>query len=86
MPNVVLEAMAMGLPVLMTPCGGSKELIEGNGRIEPIERFTDALIEMCNDEQERARMGKQSELLAKTRFGWQEKAKEYIALFERSGQ
>ena len=86
MPNVVLEAMAMGLPILMTPCGGSKELITGNGRVEPIERFVDAMIEMCKDEQGRLHMGKQSELLARTKFGWQEKAKEYIAIFEKSGR
>ena len=84
MPNVVLEAMAMGLPILMTPCGGSKELIADNGRIEPIERFVDALIEMCGDERTRICMGRQSELLARTKFSWQEKAKEYIAVFERS--
>ncbi len=86
MPNVVLEAMAMGLPILMTPCGGSKELIAGNGRIEPIERFVDAMTEMCKDEQGRLHMGKQSELLARTKFGWQEKAKEYIKLFQESGK
>lgn len=86
MPNVVLEAMAMGLPILMTPCGGSEELIADNGRIEPIERFVDALIEMCNDEQARICMGRQSEALARAKFSWQEKAKEYIAVFERSGQ
>ena len=84
MPNVVLEAMAMGLPILMTPCGGSKELIADNGRIEPIERFVDALIEMCGDERTRICMGRQSELLVRTKFSWQEKAKEYIAVFERS--
>ena len=86
MPNVVLEAMAMGLPILMTPCGGSKELIADNGRIEPIEKFVDALIEMCNDELGRIYMGKKSGLLARTKFVWQEKAKAYIAVFERSGQ
>lgn len=86
MPNVVLEAMAMGLPILMTPCGGSKELVADNGRIVPIERFVVALIEMCNDEQGCIDMGRQSELRARMEFGWQERAKEYIAIFERSGQ
>ena len=27
MPNLVLEAMASGLPIVMTPCEGSEELI-----------------------------------------------------------
>lgn len=81
MPNVVLEAMAMGLPILITPCGGSKELIADNGRIESIERFVPALIEMCNNEQGCIDMGRQSELRARMKFGWRERAKEYIALF-----
>lgn len=84
MPNVVLEAMAMGLPILMTPCGGSKELIIGNGRIEPIERFVDAMVEMCKDEPGRICMGKQSQLWARTKFSWREKAEEYVRLFWKS--
>ena len=33
MPNVVLEAMSSGLPIVMTPCEGAKELIGDNGII-----------------------------------------------------
>ena len=84
MPNVVLEAMAMGLPILMTPCGGSKELIADNGRIEPIERFVDAMIEMCIDGQGRIHMGERSELRARTEFSWKNKAEEYITIFSKS--
>lgn len=84
MPNVVLEAMAMGLPVIMTPCGGSRELIAGNGQIVPIEGFADAVIALCNDEKQRIEMGKQSELLARTKFSWREQAEKYIKIFEKS--
>lgn len=84
MPNVVLEAMAMGLPVIMTPCGGSRELIEGNGQIVPIESFVDAMIALCNDAECRARMGKQSALLTRTKFSWQEQAGRYLKVFEKS--
>lgn len=83
MPNVVLEAMAMGLPVIMTPCGGSEELIQGNGSVVPIEQFADAIINLCRDEQARVRMGKQSERLAREKFGWQDKAEQYLEIFER---
>lgn len=31
MPNGLLETMANGLPIMMTPCEGSEELIWGNG-------------------------------------------------------
>lgn len=82
MPNVVLEAMAMGLPIIMTPCGGSKELIQDNGYIASREKFVDTVITLCNDEQSRISMGKQSEILARTKYSWQEKAKEYLKLFE----
>ena len=83
MPNVVLEAMAMGLPIVMTPCGGSKEVIQENGYVVPIEKFVDTVIDLCNDEQSRISMGKKSEMLARTRFGWKEKAEEYINLMEK---
>ena len=44
MPNVVLEAMASGLPIVITPCEGSKELVTDNGVIAPLDNFADALI------------------------------------------
>lgn len=83
MPNVVLEAMAMGVPVIMTPCGGSKELIQGNGLIVPIENFVDTVIDLCNDRANRICMGEQSRILALTKFSWREKAGEYLELFEK---
>lgn len=39
MPNVVLEAMASGLPIVMTACEGSRELIDGNGYAVPVGAF-----------------------------------------------
>lgn len=83
MPNVVLEAMAMGLPVIMTPCGGSGELIKENGKIVPIDGFVDAITALCQDRESRIKMGRQSAILTRTKFSWQEKAEEYLKLFKR---
>ena len=82
MPNVVLEAMATGLPIIMTPCGGSKELIQGNGYVVKIDVFADTIIEICCDEVKRLEMGRQSAHLAKTKFSWHEKAEDYLNIFE----
>jgi glycosyltransferase involved in cell wall biosynthesis len=54
MSNVVLEAMASGLPIVMTNCEGSDELIDGNGIILPqddgiVASLESALISLASD-------------------------------------
>lgn len=56
MPNALMEAMAMGLPVIATdcPCGGSGMLIEDgvSGRLVPVgdeERMADAMEQLLDD-------------------------------------
>ena len=84
MPNVVLEAMSMGLPVVMTPCGGSGELIDGNGRVVEIDKFADAVIEVLRNENERETMGCESRKRVERLFGWEQKASEYVEIFNVS--
>lgn len=86
MPNVVLEAMATGLPIIMTPCEGSKELIQENGKIVEIERFPEEIINICQDTQQRAKMGKLSAEIARTQFTWYNTAKAYEELFCKCGK
>ena len=80
MPNVVLEAMASGLPIVMTPCEGSKELINGNGIISKTEEFDKALVKMCISDDERKRMGQASRKLVEKHFLWEAVAQKYLAL------
>lgn len=80
MPNVVLEAMACGLPVVMTPCEGSKELIDGNGIIASIDNFTEAIVELCNDCDKRQKMGVESIERVRRLFTWQIAADKYEEL------
>ena len=56
---VLLEAMAAGVPVLATACGGAKEVVEGVGVLFPFaddERLAHGLIHLANldDEQRQA--------------------------------
>lgn len=80
MPNVVLEAMASGLPIVMTPCEGSGELITDNGYISDLEHFDSKIIQLCIDEKLRAQMSQNSVKAVKERFSWHRAAKKYLEL------
>ncbi len=78
MPNVVLEAMSMGLPVIMTPCGGAHELIDGNGIISEIDDFCGNIMKLCADKTLRERFGEVSRSRVIEFFGWRSKALAYL--------
>ena len=83
MPNVVLEAMACGLPIVMTPCQGSRELIHDNGYVCGVEQFYDKLFELAQNEPLRKRFGENSRKLAESEFTWESVAAQYLAVYER---
>lgn len=78
MPNALMEAMAIGLPVISTdcPCGGSRYLIshKENGLLVPVgdkKAMTEAMIYYIENPLEAERMGKN----AKERLKQQEKGR-----------
>ncbi|MBO5094464.1 MAG: glycosyltransferase family 4 protein [Lachnospiraceae bacterium] len=83
MPNVVLEAMASGLPIVMTPCEGSEELIDGNGYVAEAGAFAEKLETLSKDSGLRMRMGQRSVELVYERFLWSGVAKEYGHILEK---
>jgi glycosyltransferase involved in cell wall biosynthesis len=62
-PFALLEAMAMGLPVVATPVGGVPEMITGNGYLVGVlhpEQTCRALTELLESPELRARLGRRS--------------------------
>lgn len=78
MPNVVLEAMASGLPILMTPCEGSIELVTNNGVISELDSFVDNMVELCSKKELLTEMGYNSLQNVKDRFQWSQIAQKYL--------
>lgn len=71
--NVLLEAMAVGLPVIATAVGGSPELIEDRvtGRLLPSDdaaALARAIAELLGDADERARLAAAARVQAETRY------------------
>lgn len=83
MPNVVLEAMACGLPIIMTPCEGSAELICENGYKAERKEFADYIIKLIGDNEMRKEMSINSNKRVKNFFSWKHIVNEYLETLDR---
>lgn len=81
MPNVVLEAMSYGLPIIMTPCQGSEELIDGNGIVADVGLVGDKILDLVFDDHTISTMRKRSMWLVRNKFSWSQSAKKYLDIF-----
>lgn len=87
MPNVVLEAMACGLPVITSRIPGCEELVEDgvNGfLIEPLnkDQLKAALIKLISSPEQRGQLGEQSISKAKA-YSWERVGQSYFELLQR---
>ena len=83
MSNAALEAMACGLPLLITDTGGSRELIDGNGSIVPtgdVHALVERLRAWIDQPNVIHTMGRRSRMCANA-FSWENVAKRYRELY-----
>ncbi len=85
MPNVVLEALASGLPIVATRIAGNEQLVEdgANGALVPAgepEVFAKRLLPLILDRDLRRAMGARSREIAVERFSWGRSAEQYERL------
>jgi len=86
MSVALLEAMASGLAVLVTPTGGTSELVEEgvNGGIfdwGDVERLTVLLRQFASDKNALRRMGEASRVRAQT-FSWERTCGDYLKILK----
>lgn len=86
--NVILEAMASGLPVLATDVGGNAELISAGrtGEIVPPsdpEALAQALVQLASQPERAAAMGRAARADAEARFSMRAMVGSYQGLYDR---
>lgn len=85
MSNVILEAVASGLPIVTTDTGGSKELTRDgvNGfivKMKDSDDITEKLEQLVTNPELCSRMSKESRKIAKE-LSWEKVAKEYTEVY-----
>jgi len=89
MPNVVLEAMASGLPVVAANVGGVADFVESPDGGALVAKGDAAamgaeILDLVNDEQRRRRAGAFNRQRATTKFSWRTSAEQLLAAYERA--
>ena len=85
LPNVLLEAMILGIPLIATSVGGIPEVIDdSNGILIPpgnAEVMAKALLRMLEDEKLRKRISSKAKRIAMTSFRPEARAKKIVQLY-----
>jgi glycosyltransferase involved in cell wall biosynthesis len=89
--NAVVEAMACGVPVITTECGGMREAVTDGieGRVVPlrdVEQFANAIEQLSKDRDLRIRMGDAGRARAVRQFGGELQARQFLTMYEDAAQ
>ena len=87
LPNVILEAMAYGLPIIATEITGIPLAVQDgeNGYLIPekdVPALTEAALQLLASRERRRRFGENSRRFIKERLNWRDVASRYEELFQ----
>lgn len=90
-PNALIEAMAMGLPIISTQIAAIPEIVEHgvSGILVPpndAEALANAMFELMQDEQRRCQLGAQARARVERLYDAGKIVAEYVALFQSAAQ
>src|SRR5207244_2374464 len=91
LPNVVLEAMACGVPIIASRVAGNDTLVEHrrNGLLFDVarqEELAECLVEMAREPEVGRTMGARGRENALADYSWSSVARRYAELFERDAK
>ena len=89
LPNIVLETLASGTPLVTTPAGGIASVVQNwqTGVIVPerdAEALADAILVLARDPERRVRLGEAARTSVMARFGWPFVAGRFEAAYDRA--
>lgn len=82
-PTSIIEAMACGLPIISTKCGGSESLIDGNGILVDnfnADKLGDAMYDLINNSTMQTKFSRRSIVLSK-QYSNLEMARKYEQIY-----
>jgi phosphatidylinositol alpha-1,6-mannosyltransferase len=87
LPNVALEAMAAGKPLVATRVGGLPDLVHPENGVlvdeRDIDGLADAIVTLSRDRELRTRLGDRGRALIRDSMSWEIVAERFESVFER---
>ncbi len=89
-PNVVLEAMGCGLPIVATDLPGIREVVEekvSGFLVEPknVDALAKKMLHLVQNIEDRLAMGRSAyQSILKMRLGWDQSAKQYLEVYKKA--